>query len=559
MAWFNENQNLNAIKNNPIAFKWMNSNKLSDNYKKFIFEMSENEINKYFSDTKMTFGTAGIRSTVGPGTNQMNLFTYQQMSEGVAKWLLSLQKEEITVIVGHDTRKNADYYAMVVAKVLSSFGIKVFLYKDNQFKATPIVSFSIKETNADAAIVVTASHNPKNYLGFKVYNSTGGQILDQEAQTIVDNMPDNINILDNTYQENKDLINYFDDSIVESYFNACCKCLIHTNVYESKLFPVVFTGHHGTSCYDLPYLLKSLGYDNVVSVVQQNKPDPNFTYSPSFNPEEKNSFALALKYAQKTNANIMLGLDPDADRLAVVVKHKNKWHYLTGNQMGIIFTHYGLTQKQFEKTPFVVSTYVSTNYIDKIAKEFNANVYRTPTGFKWMGAKMSQHIQNEDFVVAFEEAIGSLNSDIGLDKDGFQAAALVLEIYDILQQDDKTLIDYLYSIYEEFGYWKGETVSYRIESLNWKEEMQTKFEQFKKFKQKEKVKDILGLQIKQITWNEDAKALEWHLQNDMWIKFRLSGTEPKFKIYFEIYGNSLEDCDAWLTALKNEFEILMHS
>lgn len=555
MKWFENVKTKDGLaKNNPIAFNWINSTRISNKYKEHIYNMSEEELYKYFSPTKMSFGTAGIRATMGPGTNQMNIFTYQQMSEGVARWLLN-KKENPTVIVAHDNRMNADYYAMIIANTLSSFGIKVFLYKDNQIKATPIVSYSVREVGADAAIIATASHNPKNYLGFKVYNETGGQILDNEANEIISLMPECDTIIENYYEPNKSLISYFDDAITESYFEASYKCLINTNIYRSKNFPVILTTHHGTACYDLPYLLKSMGYENIILTGPQCVPDPNFKYSANFNPEDKASFDLALKYAEKYHANIMLGVDPDSDRLAVVVRHKNKWHYLTGNEMGIIFTYYVLTQKKFSKPPFIVSTYVSTNYIDRIAQKYHAKVFRTPTGFKWVGNEMNKHIDNMDFVVGFEEAIGSLNSDIGRDKDGFQAAALALEIFTMLHDDELTMVDYLEQIFSEFGAWVGETVSYKIESLNWKEEMQKKIDQFARIKNK----DILGLTIEEVVWNEDAKAVEWYLENNIWIKFRLSGTEPKFKIYFEIYAETKEICQNVLKSLKDEFSYMIRS
>mgnify|MGYP002507538555 CR=1 FL=1 len=542
------------IINNKNANIWLASKNITVKYKDLILSMSEEEIDKFFSNNKLGFGTAGIRATAGPGTNQMNKFTYQQMSEGFSKWILNKAADPV-VIVAHDNRKNADYYAMVVAETLTSFGVKVILYKDNQIKATPIVSYSVRSANADGAIIVTASHNPKNYLGFKVYGRSGGQILDDDANEIIANMPECETIVNNRYTPNHDLISYFDDEITENYFLASHRCLIKTELNREKSFPVILTPHHGTACYDLPKLLRSLGYSNIILAAQQANPDSNFTYSPSFNPEEKSSFNLSLKYAEKYGASIMLGVDPDSDRLAVAVKHNNRWHYLTGNEMGIIFTYYVLSNKKFNKKPFIVSTFVSTNYIDRIAEKYNADVYRTPTGFKWVGAEMEKYINEKDFVVGFEEAIGSLNSDIGRDKDGFQASALALEVFDYLFQQELTMIDYLNIIFEEFGAWSGETVSYKIESLNWKEEMKEKMDKFSRIKNK----DILGIRIEKIRWNERAQALEWFLEQGSWIKFRLSGTEPKFKMYFDIYGPNKEITDKTLNSLKSELEFMLRS
>lgn len=544
-----ETTNMNAISN-----LWVQSNKISTEYRKLIYSLSKEEIDRFFTENKMTFGTAGIRATMGPGTNQINVFTYQQMAEGVARWLL-LTKENPSIVIAHDNRKNADFYAKVVAKVLTHFGIKVLLFPNNELKATPITSYAIRKTKADSGIIITASHNPKNYLGFKVYNSFGAQILPDDADKIVTLMPENRSILDNTYELNKDLIEYIDESMTTSYFTDAKKCLIKTNVEQEKNFPIIFSAHHGTASYDLPIFLDSLGYKNVVKVDEQCVPDPNFTYSPISNPEDKRSFELSLKYARKYNAEIMLAVDPDSDRLAVAVLHDNKWVYLTGNEMGIIFTHYVLKNKKFTREPFIVSTYVSTYYIDRIAKEFDAKVFRTATGFKWVGNVLEQYYQQQDFVVGFEEAIGSLNSDINRDKDGFQAAALALEIFDVYKQEDKTLIDYLNDIFAEYGAWAGGTVSYLIEAPNWKESMEKRMEYFAKMKNKE----ILDIKILENKWNKKADALEWNLENGMWIKFRMSGTEPKFKVYFNLYGNTVEEANKLYETLKLEIDMILRS
>lgn len=539
---------------NLISSLWVNSNKLPEEYKKAIYALSQEEIDAYFTENKLAFGTAGIRATMGPGTNQINTFTYQQMAEGVARWIL-LNRNDPTIVIAHDNRKNADFYAKVVAKVLTHFGIKVIFFPNNELKATPITSYAIRYAHADGGIIITASHNPKNYLGFKVYNSFGAQILPDDANAIMALMPENVTILDNEYTMNEELISYFDEEVTESYFEAAKKALIRTKSNVDKSFPVIFTAHHGTGSHDLPVFLNKLGYSNIIKVEQQCVPDPNFTYSPNSNPEDKSSFELSLQYAAKYHSDIMLAVDPDSDRLAVAVHHDNKWVYLTGNEMGIIFTHYVLHNKEFTNPPFVISTYVSTYYIDRIAQKFNAKVFRTGTGFKWVGNLLEQQIQHNDFVVGFEEAIGSLNSDIGRDKDGFQAAALALEIYDECKMNDMTLIDYLHSIFKEYGAWAGGTVSYLIEGPNWRESMQQRIEYFSKLKSKH----ILNLRILKNEWNKKADALEWTLDNGMWIKFRMSGTEPKFKVYFNLYGDTLEEANRLLDALKLEIDIILRS
>lgn len=539
---------------NDVSMLWLQSDKVSNDDKEYIKSLTKQEIDTYFTKNKMVFGTAGIRSTIGVGTNQMNRFTYQQIAEGYARWLLLNAKEPI-VIIGHDNRKNADLFTTVVADVLSSFDIRVLLFPNNELKATPIVSYAVRNLKADGGIMITASHNPKNYLGFKAYNKYGAQVLDSDTKKIVSLMPNNTSILNKDYFVRQELITELDTNITSTYFEACKKSLIQTDYSQSKNIPIIFTAHHGAGSYDLPNFLSSLGYNNVICVEQQCNPDPEFSFSPNSNPEDQISFELSLKYADKYKAEIMLGVDPDADRLGVVVKHNKKWKYLTGNEMGIIFTHYVLKNKQFNKTPLIISTYVSTSYIDKIAEAFKAKVIRTGTGFKWVGNSLEQNINDYDFVVAFEEAIGTLNSDINRDKDSFQAAALCLEIYNELNFQDKTLVDYLHQIYEEFGYYAGGTVSYLIQANEWKNEIEKRMKLFSKIKQKH----IMGLKILDNKWNKKAEALEWSLENNIWIKFRVSGTEPKFKVYYDVNANSLLEAEEIFNSLKSEIDNILRS
>lgn len=550
---------------NIICQKWIKSPKISESSKRYILGLPEKTIDSMFTNEKMKFGTAGIRQIIGPGTNRMNSFTYAQMAHGYAQYILAKKPEGARVVIGHDNRINADLFTMVCAKVLTSFGIEVYLYNNNQLMPTPIVSFTIRHYSLDGGLMITASHNPKNYLGFKAYNETGAQILPNEAAFIEQEMPENEIILDLEYQENNELISYLDDAIVHEYYQAAQSCLIHTNINEEKNFPIVFTAHHGTASYLMPQFLETLGYTNVVPVKQQCVPDPKFTYSATSNPEDPSSFELSEKYAEKItdvkkqDVSIMLGVDPDADRLAVVVKHNGTWRYLTGNEMGIIFTYYVLSNKQFTHKPYIVSTYVSTYLIDSIAKAFKAHVYRTGTGFKWHGDMINKKSPREELVVAFEEAIGSLNSTIGRDKDGFQAAALTLEIFDFYRKREMTLIDLLENeIYPTFGYWAGCTVSYTFQGFEWQQEMQAKMNQFAAYNNKSNLQ-IYDCKLKSCKWNEAADALEWDFDKGIFIKFRMSGTEPKFKAYFNIYGSSNEDAKLRLNAFKEYIAYLMRA
>ncbi|ASJ89428.1 MAG: phosphomannomutase [Candidatus Malacoplasma girerdii] len=536
-------------KENKIYLEWINSPNVCSNAKALIEKMSDDEINSYFSNEKMHFGTAGIRGTMGPGTHQMNCFTYQQMTVGFAKYLTKKFKNP-SVVVGHDNRNKSDVFALTCAKVLTDFGIKVYLFHHNELVPTPFISFAIRQLNASGGIICTASHNPKEYNGFKVYNPDGGQILPEVANLIEEYMPDPAGITNLDYQGNNKLIHYIDLNLMQQYFEACKKVFINKSVLHSKKeHPIIFTAHHGTASYYLPEFLNQCGF-NIISVKEQCFPDSTFKNSPSANPEFFDSFKLSIEYANKYHSDICIGVDPDADRMAVLVKHNNQWRLMTGNEMGIIYVYYTFKHKKFQRQPFMVASHVSTNYINLIAKDYNAVVMRSGTGFKWMGKFVSDNDNKMDFVIAFEEAIGALNTNINRDKDSFTASALALEIYDYCRKQNLTLVDYLEKIiFGQYGSWFGYTDSFWISGLDWKNKAIEKMNFFKQYKEK----NIGPYTIQSIKWNDAGDCLEWDLGSNNWIKFRTSGTEPKFKAYYNFYGNSVVELRKIYQDIHNQF------
>ncbi len=537
--------------NNKFKTQWLDSPFVSNEEKEIIKKYSDEELKTYFAEKQMKFGTAGIRAVMGPGTNLLNKFTYRQLAEGYAKFLLS-KNEHPKVIIAHDNRRNNHVFTNECARVLTSFGIEVNLFEEDEMLATPIVSYLIRNLELDGGIIVTASHNPKEYNGFKVYNKTGGQVLPDEANLIESFFPANEGLLEPKYEINHNLIKYIPRTKVIDYYEAAKSCLIKTDVIADKKFPVIFTAHHGTASKTLPKFLEIIGYSNIIPVIEQCFEDCDFKNSDCSNPEEKKSFELALEYAQKHDAKIMLGVDPDADRLAVVIKDKKgEWVYLTGNEMGIIFTYYVFNNKETIKDKFVVSTFVSTSLIDRIAKHFNAEVIRTATGFKWLANEVEKNYEQKEFIVAFEEAIGSLNSTINRDKDSFQAAALALEIFNYYDEKGMTLIELLENeIYPMYGYWKGTTVSNTINSLDWKDQANKILDYFKSYK------EPLNEDIKLIknNWNEQGQCVELFFEKEITVRLRVSGTEPKYKFYYDVYGETLEDSKKKFEMVKKAIE-----
>lgn len=535
---------------------WFASSKVTDETKQLMTKLTSAEIEEYFSDKSFKFGTSGVRTHMGPGTTLLNEITYTQLAIGLARWIIQTYGKGATWIVGHDNRYNSDTYSFLIAQILASHGINVSLFENNKLMPTPIISYTINHLKANGAVIVTASHNPKTDNGFKVYQQSGGQILPNQANEIIKFLP--------TWQEALDFeiqptisINYLTSNVVDDYFNDIKKWLsLDKEIIYNE--PIIFSAMHGTASEYMGPFLRSLGF-NVIEVKDQCFPSSEFINAPIVNPEEPKAFNLALQQAESMNAKVMLACDPDADRLGIAIKHNGKWTYLNGNQSGIIQSWYQLMrfkESNIKKTPVIISTYVSTNYIDRLIKPKNGLVMRTPTGFKWIAAQMQKLTNNEHYINGFEEAIGGLPSTLDADKDSFQVAALILKIMNDYASQNMDLIDILENIiYPKYGHWFGKTISTIIPGNDWEIKAQ---ELIKKLSFYESIK-IGNRTITSQYYNQAGECLVWTLENDSWIEFRLSGTEPKFKTYFNLYplNDSYEIDHTFSEKLEQEVDELM--
>lgn len=525
-------------KENLIYNYWLKSPDVPECMKEWMREMTRDEIEMSFQDTQIKFGTAGYRAIFGPGPLFLNKFTFQQLAVGYAKFILSnddisqKKNKRYKIFIGHDNRKFAREMSILVAEVLSSFNIEVYLNEYNDVITTPMVSYVVRHFKFDGAINITASHNPKEYLGFKAYNSLGAQVSDKEANLISSYLPEWSVNLTRSYIPRADLINYLSSKWLSKYYETIKKSIFVTQ-YKKTNDPIVITTHHGAASLYIESFLNSLGH-NAVLVEEQCYEDENFENSKNMNPEDPESFELAIELANKIHSDIAIGFDPDGDRMAVAIKHKGKWRYLSGNEAGILATYYFLTNKDFEnKVPVIISTYVSTSLINEIAATHNALILRTGTGFKNIAQAM-EHIDSEkaEYVLSFEEAIGMNISLATREKDSFAAAALFIEMYKYYKERKLDLIDILENrIYQKYSKWYGKTVSLKIPGNNWKAKAKQLEKKVLTIKEGTK---ISGLTIKHVFWNEAGGCIEWDLGNGSWIKFRISGTEPKFKIYINL-------------------------
>lgn len=520
---------------------WSNTDVLRD----LINNMSDAQKKEAFADKPLAFGTAGIRAIMGPGTQMLNKFVYHQMAYGYGKYLFTKSRKP-RVIVGHDNREFSDAFAYECARILSMMGVETYIYSKNKLMPTPIISYTIRKNGFDGGINITASHNPKEYNGFKAYNKTGAQILPDEAKIIVDNMPpakEILNIESNLIDAGKKpVIRTVDyDKTTSAYFKEVAKAVNLDPWFREpktpiKDCPIVFTGFQGTTTELMPKFLKILGFRKIFTVPGQNRIASDFGASPITNPEDYKAFYPAIKEATKRKANIIFGCDPDGDRMTIGFKKTNRWRFLNGNELGILLVNYILEHKQFDRRPYILTTHVSTSYVDRIAKKYGAKVIRTQTGFKWMGNLIDKFEQKGRLVVAFEEAIGSLVHTVARDKDSFGSIALTLELANHVSEYYVDLHEYLVTkVFAEYGDSYSNTISLNLESKNWKQDAKKLMDRALKIDPKMHIHDY---KIEKVQYNKDADAVEWLLDKDSWIKFRISGTEPKFKIYF-CFNNQL--------------------
>ncbi|WP_026399616.1 phospho-sugar mutase [Acholeplasma equifetale] len=529
---------------------WLNEPTLSKEEKDILKNLSSSEIEEAFYQD-LSFGTGGIRGVLGLGTNRMNIYIIRKATFGFGRYLLKHNLLE-GVAIAYDNRHMSYEFAKEAAKVLAALGIKSYVYKN--LRPTPMLSFTVRHLNLSAGIMITASHNPKEYNGYKVYNKTGSQLSIDESNEVIEYInqvenPFEIKTLDN------ELIHYLNDEIDDIYLKEVISIAVHKDI--KKDINIVYSPLHGTGGTLAPKLLKGSGY-NVYPVESQMIPDPNFSATESSNPEEKQSFNASIELAKKVNADIILVTDPDADRLGVGVLHEGTYHLLTGNQTAALMLYYILSE---QKTPdgFVYTTVVTSELIKKIGESFHKNIGETLTGFKFIG-EQAERISKTNYTYLFgcEESYGSLVKDFVRDKDAIQAVYLLAEIANTLKSRNLTMVDYLNLIYEKYGYYVDETISISLKGIEGQQRIKKIMNYFR----------TRGLHINQFNVTNTIDYIKGKMNpHDIYLPpsdvirfesdkgfiiFRPSGTEPKLKIYFSIKENTKELARNTIDILKQE-------
>ena len=508
-------------------------------------------IESFYKD--LEFGTGGLRGIMGPGTNRMNIYVVGMATQGFANYLKKnfKDREQISVVVCHDCRNNSRLYAETVANIFSANGIKAYIFDD--LRPTPECSFAIRYLKAQAGVNITASHNPREYNGYKAYWEDGAQVLAPHDKGIIDEV-NKVTIDDVKFQPNKDLIQIIGEDIDEPYLRQIRTISIDREVIRRQHdLKIVYTPLHGAGRVMIPRSLAYWGFDNVHCVPEQMIKDGNFPTVDRPNPEFAEALTLGLRDAKKLDADILMASDPDADRVGMACKNdKGEWVLINGNQTCLIFLWYIITNRKakglLKPTDFIVKTIVTTEVIRKIAEKQHIEMRDCYTGFKWIAREIALSEGKQQYIGGGEESYGFLAEDFVRDKDAVSACSLLAEICAYAKDQGKTLYDILMGIYLEYGFSKEFTVNVERPGKSGAEEIQKMMSDFRANPPKElggsKVvlwKDYKTLKatavdgkVTDLNMPETSNVLQWFCDDDTKVSVRPSGTEPKIKFYIEV-------------------------
>ena len=513
--------------------------------KKTLLAMSEDErADSFYRD--LEFGTGGLRGVMGLGTNRMNKYTVRRATQGLAREMLSHGADFAArgVVIAYDSRNNSAFFADEAARVLCANGIKTYIF--DSLRPTPELSFAVRYLKAARGIVITASHNPKKYNGYKVYGEDGGQIPPAAAGKVTEfieatDVFKDVKTGDNTAE-------VVGKNVDDAYIAAVLEQKM--NVEIPKDFKVVYTPIHGSGNIPVRRILKEIGAENVLVVAEQEKPDGNFPTVRVPNPENRDVFDMAIELASRENADIIIGTDPDSDRIGVVVKDKDGYFVLNGNQTGTLLAEFILknTNPIPEKSK-IVKTIVTTDMVESVAKAYGVGVDNVLTGFKFIGEKIKEYEKSgEHYIFGLEESYGYLKGTYARDKDAVVAAMLTVQMAADYKKQGKTLAEGLSDLYKKYGCYAQELVSVTCEGMDGSEKIRGIMRDLRENPPADKILDY----SEGLDGLPKSNVLKY-IMDDGWLVVRPSGTEPKIKIYFEMRGETIEAAKSRIETLKDKF------
>ncbi len=523
--------------------KWVNEPYFDETFKEELKALKgdEKEIEERFYKD-LEFGTGGMRGIIGAGCNRMNKYVIRKANQGFADYIVKTYGEGASIVIAYDSRRKSDEFALESALVMAGNGVKAYLF--DSIRTTPELSFAVRSLEAQAGIVITASHNPPEYNGYKIYDHTGCQLLPHEAEAVVDRVNlirdwDQVSYMEKDEAVQKGLLVSIpadQDTLYVEEIKG--KSLVDLDQKDKEALKWVFSPLHGTGGRPVERVLKELGYTGMVPVAEQMVADSDFTTVKQPNPEEVKAFDLGLTYAKKENADIMIATDPDCDRVGVMVKDTDGTYLpLNGNQTGALLVDYVLNEiKPLPKNPVVINTIVTSAIGEAIARKHDVRTMKTLTGFKFIGERMTSFEESgsHNFLLGYEESYGYCFGTHVRDKDAVVASMLVVEMAAKYKAEGKSLLDRLNEIYEEVGYYQETLIATTMQGKEGMEKIQEIIQYFRE----SNFNKLGGVDIeRKVDYKEDdtglpkSNVLKYFLIDGSWLAVRPSGTEPKIKFY----------------------------
>lgn len=523
----------------------------------------------------LEFGTGGLRGVIGAGTNRMNIYTVAQATQGLADYLNEVCDEQPTVAIAYDSRIKSDMFAESAACVLAANGVKVYLYPE--LMPTPMLSFAVRRLRCSSGIVITASHNPSKYNGFKCYDPTGYQITDEAAAKIYSYMK-SVDMFDGVKRMSfedalaNDMVDYIEDWLKDEFIDCVLDCAVNKDVVKKSGIKVLYTPLNGTGNKPVRRVLKKLGVQELQVVKSQEKPDGNFPTCPYPNPEIRQVFEEGLAMTEEFPADLMIATDPDCDRVGIAVRDEGEYKLMTGNEVGAMLCEYLLSQLKekgkLPENPVIVKTIVTTPLISAICKEYGADMRDLLTGFKYIGECITElEAKGEEgrYVLGLEESYGYLTGIHARDKDGVNAAMIICEMAAYYKTQGITLWQFMNSVYEKYGYFFNQLDNYAFEGAAGMQKMADMMDELRNNPPKE----INGSKV---VWVGDYKAgittdgetglpksnvLSYRMESGDAVIVRPSGTEPKIKIYITAKATSREEAEQKLSVISDSVKVLL--
>ena len=548
---------------------WLNSPYFDEQTKNELLSIKDDE--KEIQDRfykNVEFGTGGLRGIIGAGTNRINIYTVRRATLGVLNYIMKTQGEEGKqkgIVIAHDSRYMSREFCIEVAKTLSAYGVKAYIFEE--LKPTPELSFAVRYLKCAMGIVITASHNPKEYNGYKVYDSDGGQICIDMANDIiaeVNKIDDYSTIKSIDFEEalSKNLITILDNEVDDEFIKAVKKQVLRQNIIDEygKKLKIIYTPIHGTGNKPVRKVLNECGFENVMVVKEQELPDSNFSTVKYPNPEEKSVFNIAIEMAKNNGTDLIIGTDPDCDRVGIVVKDSSgEYVVLNGNQVGSLLVRYILESlveenKLPKNNPTIIKTIVTSELGAKIAKAYNVDCLNTLTGFKFIGEKIKAFEESNDrsFIMGYEESYGYLIGTHARDKDGVVSSLMICEMAAYYSSKGMNLYEALIDTYNKFGYYKEDLKSVTLKGIDGIKKIKEMMLYFRSVK----IDNVADVKVDKILDYKDgvddlpkSDVLKFLLEDGSWIAIRPSGTEPKIKFYFGANSDNQEDVEFKLNNL----------